>query len=159
VNHHVYSAEQLRTNRASHFVFGGTADERRHWAEEAAEQFAAEGPLQIVETAAQLPVLLAKSRGVVFVPDLLHLGGEAQAKIFHCLRHQEERAKWVLGVGTAPNDAVSNGGLRPDLWYRLRIAQVDVANPEVHARLQKRAAKKQAAKGKSPPPRTARRPG
>jgi hypothetical protein len=127
----VYSADQLRTNRASLFLYGGTANDRHDWALSVAEHFPDEGPLVLLSARpeAALPSYI---RGVVMVPSAPSLGLPAQALLLRCLQ-QEERAKWILGMGEAPPQALDRGTLRPDLWYRLRIAQVDVGRPEVQA--------------------------
>jgi hypothetical protein len=133
-------------------LFGGTQDDRRAWAEEASEQFVGEGPLQILTSANDLPHFLGSTRGVVFVPDVAVLTWTDQAQLVQCLLRQEERAKWVLGLTANPQKAVEEGLLRPDLWYRLRVAQVDASAPEVQTLLkQRRSRPKPAAPAKAAP--------
>lgn len=149
-----YSEADLVTNRASLLLFGGTATDRRTWAAEAQLSFEAEGPLVEVATPDQLRPALTRPKGVVYVPDVLALGLEAQKQILRCLQEQEERPKLVLGLQRRPEDARDHGALREDLLYRLQAAKVDLAGDEVQqrirARRQKPAAK--AARKRSPPP-------
>src|SRR5687768_123769 len=84
-----YGDRELRSNRSALFLFGGTEAERRSWAEDAAEQFPAEGPLMVLGSPGELPSLLARTRGVVFVPDVLSLPWRSQGQLLHCLLRQE----------------------------------------------------------------------
>ena len=88
----------LIANRVSVLLHGGLEDERRRWAEEAASHFPHEGPLREVRTPEELGACLGLARGVVYVPDVLKLGEQAQASLARSLFIQEERAKWVVGV-------------------------------------------------------------
>jgi hypothetical protein len=124
---HGYQEAELVSNRAAVLLFGGTEADRRAWAEEAARAFAGEGPLCEVSQAAALPAALAHLKGVVFVPDLLALGNEAQFQILQCLLHREERPKLVLGLGCALSEALARGQLRDDLSYRLSAGRLDLS--------------------------------
>jgi len=150
-----YSEADLVSNRSSLFLFGGSPADRKAWALEAHQGFAAEGPLVEVSAPGQLAPALAMPRGVVFVPDAAALGLEAQGQIVRCLQQQEERPKLVLGMQRRPVELRDAGHLRDDLLYRLQNAQVDLGvedvQQKIRARRQKRApasasAKKPAAK-------------
>jgi hypothetical protein len=135
-----YREEELVTNRASLLLSGGTEDERRAWAQEAAEHFASEGPLVEVRTAAELPAALKAPRGVVFIPDVSKLESSAQALLLRCLQLQEERPKVVVGLSGQPELARSRGTLREDLHYRLHQALVDMNAEGLRDVLKKRRA-------------------
>jgi len=135
-----YREEELVTNRASLLLSGGSEDERRAWAQEAAEHFAAEGPLVEVRTAAELPAALKAPRGVVFIPDVSKLESSAQALLLRCLQLQEERPKVVVGLSGQPELARTRGLLREDLHYRLHQAFVDMNTEGLREVLKKRRA-------------------
>jgi hypothetical protein len=135
-----YREEELVTNRASLLLSGGTEDERRAWAQEAAEHFAAEGPLVEARTAAELALALKAPRGVVFIPDVGKLEYSAQALLLRCLQLQEERPKVVVGLAGSPDQARTRGTLREDLHYRLHQALVDMNTEGLREQLKKRRA-------------------
>jgi hypothetical protein len=138
-----YSESDLVSNRSSLFLFGGSPTDRRAWALEAQQGFAAEGPLVEVATPEQLGTALALKGGVVFIPDVAALGLEAQGHVLRCLQQQEERPKLVLGMQRRPDDLRDSGALRDDLLYRLQNAVVDLGvedvQQKIRARRQKRA--------------------
>ena len=162
-----YREEELVTNRASLLLSGGTEDERRAWAQEAAEHFAAEGPLVEARTAAELAQALKAPRGVVFIPDVGKLEPVAQAQLLRCLQLQEERPKVVVGLAGSPDQARTRGTLREDLHYRLHQALVDMNTEGLRDALKKRraqAAAERAAraaklKASAPAPQAASRSG
>ncbi|MBF5045376.1 Fis family transcriptional regulator [Aggregicoccus sp. 17bor-14] len=162
-----YREEELVTNRASLLLSGGTEDERRAWAQEAAEHFAAEGPLVEARTAAELAQALKAPRGVVFIPDVGKLAPVAQAQLLRCLQLQEERPKVVVGLAGSPDQARTRGTLREDLHYRLHQALVDMNTEGLRDALKKRraqAAAERAAraaklKASAPAPQAASRTG
>jgi hypothetical protein len=121
-----YTEEDLVSNRSALLLYGGDEAERRAWAHEAAGHFAAEGPLVEVRSSQELPPLLGRSRGVVFVPDALGLGLEAQSQLLRCLQEREERPKIIIGLSRLPDEALQQGLLRDDLSYRLRLARVNL---------------------------------
>lgn len=121
-----YSEEDLVSNRAALLLYGGNEAERRAWAHEAAGHFAGEGPLVEVRSPPELSAPLGKSRGVVFVPDALALGLEAQSQILRCLQEREERPKIIIALPRLPDEALQQGLLRDDLSYRLRLARVNL---------------------------------
>ena len=135
-----YREEELVTNRASLLLSGGSEDERRAWAQEAAEHFASEGPLVEVRTAAELAAALKAPRGVVFIPDVSKLEPSAQALLLRCLQLQEERPKVVVGLAGQPDQARTRGTLREDLHYRLHQALVDMNAEGLRDALKKRRA-------------------
>lgn len=155
-----YSEAELVVNRSSLLLFGGSQADRKAWAVEAHQAFAAEGPLVEVTAPEHLGQALALPRGVVFLPDVPALGPEAQAQIIRCLQQQEERPKLVLGMQRRPVEVRDAGALRDDLLYRLQNAQVDLGvedvQQKIRARRQKRppapAAKKPAPKAASKRP-------
>ncbi|NOK03717.1 MULTISPECIES: Fis family transcriptional regulator [unclassified Myxococcus] len=119
-----YREVELVCNRSSLLLHGGTEEERRCWAQEAARNFNVE--LVEVRQAAELPQALRQPNGVVFIPDVAKLGRDAQFILLQCLRMQEERPKLVLGVSGSADAALARGTLREDLHYRLHKAQVDL---------------------------------
>ncbi|RKH37738.1 sigma 54-interacting transcriptional regulator [Corallococcus sicarius] len=131
-----YREEDLVSNRASLLIHGGTEDERRAWAEEAARNFGV--PLTEVRQAAELPGALRQPNGVLFVADVAKLPLDAQGLILRCLQMQEERPKVVVGVSGAASAALTRGSLREDLHYRLNQAQVDLQTEGLREVLKRR---------------------
>ncbi|MCP3063534.1 Fis family transcriptional regulator [Myxococcus sp. K38C18041901] len=131
-----YREEELVCNRASLIIHGGTEEERRSWAQEAARSFDVE--LMEVRQAVDLANALRQRNGVVFIPDAVKLGREAQGLILRCLQMQEERPKVVVGVSGAADAALSRGTLREDLHYRLHQAQVDLQKEGLRDLLRRR---------------------
>jgi hypothetical protein len=119
-------------------LYGGTEEERRSWAQEAAHHFEHEGALVEVRQLSELVEALKRPRGVVFVSDVAKLGLEAQAHIVRCLQMQEERPKLVLGLTGSAEAALERGTLRDDLHYKLKNAQVDLGVPGLREVLKKR---------------------
>jgi hypothetical protein len=116
-------------------VYGGSAEDRRTWAENAALNFASDGPLAEVSPSLSLTSALALRRGVVYVEDAARLPRAEQLRLVHALFRQEERPKVILGVAKPPEQLVGAGVLRDDLFYRLSQAIVDVGDPKVQAAL------------------------
>ena len=133
-----YTEEDLISNRSALLLYGGDEAERRAWAHEAAGHFAAEGPLIEVRSAHELPAILGRTRGVVFVPDALGLGLEAQSHLLRCLQEREERPKIIIGLTLLPDEALQQGLLRDDLSYRLRLARVNLDSEGLREVLQAR---------------------
>jgi hypothetical protein len=133
-----YREEELVSNRASLLLYGGTEEERRSWAQEAAHHFEHEGALIEVRQLSELVEALKRPKGVVFVSDVAKLGLEAQAHIVRCLQMQEERPKLVLGMMGSAETALERGTLRDDLHYKLHQAQVDLGAPGLREALKKR---------------------
>lgn len=134
-----YREEELVCNRSSLLIHGGTEEERRSWAQEAARNFDVE--LVEVRQAADLPGALRQPNGVVFLPDVAKLGREAQFALLRCLQMQEERPKVVVGLSGAADAALTRGTLREDLHYRLHQAQVDLQKEGLRELLKQRWAK------------------
>lgn len=133
-----YREEELVSNRASLLLYGGTEEERRSWAQEAAYSFEHEGALVEVRQAAELTEALKRPKGVVFVAEVTKLSREAQGHILRCLQMQEERPKLVLGLTGSAESALERGMLREDLHYRLQQARVDLSVPGLREQLKKR---------------------
>jgi hypothetical protein len=133
-----YRESELISNRVSVLLYGGLEEERRQWAEEAASFFPEEGPLREVRAAADLTQALATPGGVVYVPDVLKLGWEAQGALVRCLAFQEERPKLVLGVVGQLQSALDKGNLRDDLHYRLHRSLVDLGGEGVREGIARR---------------------
>jgi hypothetical protein len=131
-----YREEELVCNRSSLLIHGGTEDERRCWAQEAARSFDVE--LVEVRQAADLAAALRQPNGVVFIPDVAKLGREAQFAILRCLQMQEERPKVVVGLSGSADAALTRGTLREDLHYRLHQAQVDLQQDGLRELLKRR---------------------
>ncbi|WP_223640295.1 Fis family transcriptional regulator [Corallococcus sp. EGB] len=131
-----YREEDLVSNRASLLIHGGTEDERRAWAEEAARNFGV--PLTEVRQPLELSGALRQPNGVVFIPDVAKLPLDAQGLILRCLQMQEERPKVVVGVSGAAMAALTRGTLREDLHYRLNQAQVDLQTDGLRDALKRR---------------------
>jgi hypothetical protein len=135
---HGYTEPQLRQNRVSVLIHGGSPGDRRAWAEVAAAQFPDEGALFSVPDAGRVAAALGQRRGVVFVEDVAHLGRAGQLQLVHALFHQEERPKWIVGLSGPPEQAVGSGALREDLWFRLGASVVDAGDSKVQSMLKAR---------------------
>jgi transcriptional regulator of acetoin/glycerol metabolism len=133
-----YREEELVSNRASLLLYGGTEEERRSWAQEAAYYFEHEGALLEVKQASELSEALKRPKGVVFISDVAKLGWQVQGQILRCLQMQEERPKLVLGLTGSAESALERGALREDLHYRLQQARVDLSTPGLRDALKKR---------------------
>ena len=131
-----YREEDLVSNRASLIIHGGTEDERRAWAEEAARNFGV--PLTEVRQGSELAGALRQPNGVVFIADAGKLPLDAQGLILRCLQMQEERPKVVVGVSGTAMAALTRGTLREDLHYRLNQAQVDLQTDGLRDALKRR---------------------
>jgi hypothetical protein len=134
-----YAEAELVENRVAVLLFGGTAAERQAWAEETAQRLGSAATL--VAAAEALPQALAGKDGVVYVADALALGEVAQQRLLQCLQTQEERPKLVVGVQQGP-ESTFGGGLRPDLHYRLRLAQVNLDEPGLRDAIARRRARR-----------------
>lgn len=143
-----YDESELVQNRTSLLIFGGTMAERHAWAEEAQRAFPDEGALVEVTALTELPAALARKGGVVYLPDVVALGGDAQAALMRCLQHQEERPKLIIGLLRSTRAVLDDGAVREDLHYRLKGARVDLGSPDVQAAIKRRRAE-QPAPGKS----------
>jgi hypothetical protein len=151
-----YGESALVDNRVAVLLFGGTAEERQAWAEETAQRLGS--LLTLVTTAAALPAALAQARGVVYLPGILALGEVAQQRLVQCLQRQEERPKLVVGVEATTPGAVGLAGLRPDLHYRLRLAQVNLDEPGLRDAISTRRAQRMLAARSSARPASKRAP-
>lgn len=139
----MYSEHQLVTNRAAVLLFGASEAHRLEWAEEAAESFTEEGPLQQVAAPEEesMASLLARTKGVIYVPDAAKLSWDVQRELARQLREKEERPKWVVGLGMSPEGALGKGLLRDDLAYALARSKVDLGSDDVKQSVKKRRAK------------------
>ncbi len=144
-----YAEAELVENRVAVLLFGGTAAERQAWAEETAERLG-RSPT-IVTMAGSLGAALAQKDGVVYVEDALALGEVAQQQLVTCLQTQEERPKLVVGVQQGAQSGFGGGALRPDLHYRLRLAQVNLDAPGLRETIAKRRLRR--GLPRAPPPR------
>ena len=124
-----YSENELVSNRAALLLYGGSENDRRRWALEAAGNFAEEGPLVEVATASELETALEPTTGVILVADGQALGLEGQAQLLRCLKEREERPKLVIAIPSSPEAALVQGTLREDLSYRLQSARVNLDAP------------------------------
>ncbi|MDQ3264948.1 MAG: Fis family transcriptional regulator [Myxococcota bacterium] len=131
MTYHGYSESDLVVNRASLLLWGGSVHDRRAWAEEAQRCFEGEGPLGVVSSGAELPAALLRPRGVVLIADISVLSQEQQGRLVRCLQEREERPKFVIALTEPPQQAMNQGRLRGDLWYRLSQAQVDLTPSEL----------------------------
>jgi hypothetical protein len=136
-----YAEAELVENRVAVLIFGGTAAERQAWAEEAAIRLGTAAMLVADGDGAALSLALAHKNGVVFVNDALALGDPAQQQLVRCLQTQEERPKLVIGLGRGAEAALGTGGLRADLHYRLRLAQVNLDLPGLREIIARRRAR------------------
>jgi hypothetical protein len=134
-----YAEAELVENRVAVLLFGATLADRLAWAEEAAVRIG--GPATVVATVDALPAALAQKEGVVFIVDAVALGDAAQQTLVRCLLTQEERPKLVVGVQRIAEAALGAGGLRPDLHYRLRLAQVNLDQPGLREAIARRRAR------------------
>ena len=153
-----YQEAELVVNRAAVLLFGGSESDRRAWAEEAALGFEADGPLVEVGQVAALTAALGRPGGVVFVPDLVALGEEAQGHILQCLLHREERPKLVLGLPGPLTEVAARGLLRDDLAYRLAPGRLDLSTEGLKEAIRARRQKAAARPARAPPAPTLRAP-
>jgi hypothetical protein len=152
-----YAETELVENRVAVLLVGGTAAERQAWAEETASRLGT--PATLVAAAEALPAALAQKDGVVYVADALALGDGGQQQLVQCLQTQEERPKLVVCLVQGAEGALGAGGLRPDLHYRLRLAQVNLDAPGIREAIAKRRARAPSPRvsGPRPPDRAAPR--
>jgi hypothetical protein len=134
-----YLEAELVENRAAVLLYGGTPAERQAWAEETASRLG--GSATLVSAPDGLARALAQKEGVVYVADALALGDAGQQLLVQCLLTQEERPKLVVGLSQGVEAALGVGGLRPDLHYRLRLAQLNLDAPGLRELLAKRRAR------------------
>lgn len=133
-----YTEAQLLENRSPLFLFGGSPDDRRAWAEECASCFEQEGPLLLADSPAALLETLNRARGVAWIPDVLAFSEEQQGRITQCLMRQDERPKLILGLSQPLQ--VASARIRDDLLFRLRRSHVNLSEPSVRERILKRRA-------------------
>src|SRR6266849_2233541 len=124
-----YSENELVSNRAALFLYGGSESDRRRWALETAGNFIEEGQLVEVAAVSELEKALEQTKGVIFVADGQALGLEGQAQLLRCLKEREERPKLVIALPLSPEAALLQGTLRDDLSYRLQSARVNLDAP------------------------------
>lgn len=120
-----YSVDELKKNRVSTLVYGGTEADRRALATTAAAELGG-APLLEAKDDAGVQEALSSARSVVYVPDAAALSPGAQRGVVRVLRELEERPKLVLGLSTTPETAAQKGLLTEDLRYWLSNATVDV---------------------------------
>lgn len=120
-----YTAEQLKKNRASMLMLGGSEADRRAFAVTAAQALPGEPFLEAKESA-QVLRALKSHRGTVYVPDAAALPEATQREVVRVLREQEERPRLVLGLATSLDTASEKGLLTDDLRYWLRAATIDL---------------------------------
>jgi hypothetical protein len=150
-----YAEAELVDNRAAVLLSGGSAADRQAWAEEAATRLGS--AVTLVDAPEALPAALAQKNGVVLVVDAVSLGEAAQQALVRCLQTQEERPKLIIAVQDGAAVALGTGSLRPDLHYRLRLAQVDLDELGLRESIARRRARPPPSR--SPlPPRTPSRP-
>lgn len=120
-----YAAEQLKKNRASMLLTGGTEADRRAFAIAAAQGLPGEPFVEVTEPA-QVARALKGGRGTIYVPDVTAVPAPVQRELVRVLREQEERPKFALGLPGAVQTAVDKGALTDDLRFWLRAATIDV---------------------------------
>lgn len=140
-----YSERELISNRSSLLLYGANEAERRAWAEEAASNFAAEGPLRVVQTDDAFVAATAVGRGVVYVPNMTALRPETQRNLVVLLHGHGDRPKVLVGLSRHPDVERDSGALRSELHYALQVAHVNLDEPglkEAIAARRARAAKR-----------------
>lgn len=120
-----YTADQLKKNRASMLMLGGSEGERRAFAVSAAQALPGEPFLEAKESA-QLLRALKSHRGTVYVPDATALPEATQREVVRVLREQEERPRLAIGLSTSLDAASDKGLLTDDLRYWLRTSTIDL---------------------------------
>jgi hypothetical protein len=120
-----YAAEQLKKNRASMLLTGGTEADRRAFAIAAAQALPGEPFVEVTEPA-QVARALKGDRGTIYVPDVTAVPAPVQRELVRVLREQEERPKFALGLPGSVQTAVDKGALTDDLRFWLRAATIDV---------------------------------
>lgn len=156
-----YPERDLVKNRSSLLLFGGTQDERRAWADEAAQNFEFEGPLRVVNADNEWASAVSSSRGVVYIPDVGALSMTTQGELVRLLRSIDDRPKLIVGVSRSPQHAREAGHLRSDLEYSLQMARVNLDEPGLKdaVRIRRaRAPKRPAPAAAAPARRTASTP-
>jgi hypothetical protein len=138
-----YPEAQLVTNRSAVLLYGASESDRHTWAQDAAAAFADEGPLEELREPDEKAVVgaLARSKGVIYVPDAAKIPWDFQRELARQLHEREERPKWVFGLSMSPDGAVTKGLLRDDLAYALARSQLDLGDSETRAAVKKRRAK------------------
>lgn len=151
-----YPEQDLVTNRSSLFLYGSTEAERRLWAEEAAQNFAAEGALRVAHTGDELRAAMEQPRGVVYVPDAAAIDEDAQRHLVYLIHARADRPKVILGLNGTPDAARDAGKLRVEVHYALQLAHVNLDAPGAAAAIRSRRArapkKPQAAAKQKPAP-------
>ncbi len=120
-----YTADQLKKNRASMLMLGGSEGERRAFAVSAAQALPGEPFLEAKEPA-QVLRALKSHRGTVYVPDAAVLPEATQREVVRVLREQEERPRLAIGLSTTLDAASEKGLLTDDLRYWLRTSTIDL---------------------------------
>lgn len=120
-----YTAEQLKRNRASMLMTGGSEPDRRAFAVAAAQALQNEPFLEVHEPA-QVVRALKGHRGTVYIPDVTALSATTQRELVRVLREHEERPRFALGLPGSVESAADKGLLTDDLRYWLRTATVDI---------------------------------
>lgn len=135
-----FEESALVSNRVSVLLYGGLEDDRRRWAAEVASHFPEDGPLIEVKTLEELRAAFELTHSIVYLPDVLKLGEEAQHELALNLFTREERPKWIVGLVGAPEAARTRGALSEELHYRLRRSNVDLSNPALKDAIEARRA-------------------
>jgi len=135
-----FEESELVSNRVSVLLYGGLEDDRRRWATEVASHFPEAGPLIEVKTIEELRAACEQTDSIVYLPDVLKLGDEAQHELALNLFTREERPKWIVGLVGAPEAARTRGALSEALHYRLRRSNVDLSNPHLREAIESRRA-------------------
>ena len=135
-----FEESALVSNRVSVLLYGGLEDDRRRWAAEVASHFPDDGPLLEVKTLEELRAAFEQTLSIVYLPDVLKLGDEAQHELALNLFTREERPKWIVGLVGAPEAARTRGALSEELHYRLRRSNVDLSNPALKEAIEARRA-------------------
>ena len=144
-----YPEGALVANRTSVLLFGGSEEDRRAWADEAASSLVGEGPLRVVTSDAEVNRAIQPASGVVFFPNAAQLSSETQMLLVRCLREREERPKLVVALPHSPTAATERGTLRLDLDYALQLGRVDLGASEVKVSIRERRAKQRALDAKA----------
>ena len=119
-----WSTDDLKSNRVSTLLSGGSEADRRAFAQAASQALGA----SFIE-AKDAPTLersMKNARAVLYVPDVTVIPPATQRAVVRTLRELEERPKFVLGLPLSVDTASERGTLTEDLRFWLSASTVDV---------------------------------
>lgn len=119
-----WSIDDLKSNRVSTLLYGGSEADRRAFAQAAAQHLG--GAFVEAKDAPSVERSLKNGKVVLYVPDVATLPAITQRAVVRTLREHEERPKFVLGLALSPETAFERGALTEDLRFWLAGSTIDV---------------------------------